>query len=72
MYDITEIIAEAIVYLEKAQSSDNIEKWDACEEIRRRLCIIMQKMVSMPVVSNFAMPLLVLETDTQQFHFSDT
>ena len=58
MSNLVDIVAYCIEYIEKAERNQELDKFDACEEIRRQLCIIMQKIISYPTTTNFALPLL--------------
>ncbi len=51
-------IAECITYLEECKSDSEMTKEDLCDAIRERMCVFMSKVVSYPVMTNFALPVI--------------
>lgn len=56
MYELSEIIAETIAYIDYTKDNNEITKGDLIDSLRMRLCIIMGKIISYPVTTNFALP----------------
>ena len=53
-----DIVSEVIAHLESCKKDDAVTKEDVCEAIRDRMCILMSKIVSYPVMTNFALPVV--------------
>jgi hypothetical protein len=51
-------IAECIRYLEECKSDREMTKDDLCDAIRERMCVFMSKVVSYPIMTNFALPVI--------------
>lgn len=62
MKSLVDIVADTAEYLEDAKKDSETTKEDVCQGIRNRLSIIMSKLVSYPVCTNFALPLPRAET----------
>lgn len=58
MSDLAEIILKTVEHLEKLNDDGSVTKKDVCEDVRNRLCIMMSKVISYPVLTNFAIPLV--------------
>ena len=63
---LVDIVGETIAYLESCKHDESVTRGDVCEAMRDRMCILMSKLVSYPVMTNFALP--VIATDTTKSH----
>ena len=59
---LLEIVSETISHLESCRQDESMTKGDVCDAIRDRMCILMGKIVSYPVMSNFALPVVAVDT----------
>ncbi len=57
MKNLVDIVANATEYLATARDNNCISKADVCDAMHMRLSIIMSKLVSYPVCTQFALPL---------------
>lgn len=62
MYELSDMIANSVEFLEKARGDEGVSKEDVVEGMRKRLCVMMGKVVAHPVVSNFALPCVARES----------
>lgn len=56
MFEIAQVVADTVAHMEKLRRDPVASKGDVCDDVRERLAVIMSKLVSYPVVSNFALP----------------
>ena len=55
-YELMDILVDTVKHLENLKGSNSASKEDVCDDIRQRLAIIIGKIVSFPVTTNFALP----------------
>jgi len=56
MKTLVDIVAEATEFLDASRSDDGVSKEDLCDSMRNRLSVIVSKLVSYPVCTNFSIP----------------
>lgn len=57
MQSLVEIIAKSTEFLKEASENANVSKEDVCDGMHMRLSILMSKVVSYPMCTQFALPL---------------
>lgn len=57
MKTLVEIVSDTVEYLDRSSMNEDVTKQDVVESVRNRLSVIMSKLVSYPVCTNFAVPL---------------
>lgn len=55
-YELVDILVDTVAHLDKLKESTSASKEDVCDDMRQRLAVLLGKVVSVPVTTNFAMP----------------
>lgn len=61
MYEMIDLVACSVAFLDEVENNENVCKQDVIDSMRKRLCIITGKIVSYPIITNFSLPCVTQE-----------
>lgn len=57
MNNLVDIITDSTEYLDTVKNDPSITKDDVCDTMRNRMCVMLSKLISYPLCTNFSMPI---------------